>query len=407
MSQPDTICALATPPGEGAVGIVRLSGPRATELLQRAACGRTLRPRRMVRVDLVDPATEARIDEVLACVMPAPRSFTGEDVVEIYGHGGQLNLEALLALFIGLGARPAGPGEFTRRAFLNGRLDLTQAEAVAEVIGARSTRALQNAQALLGGALGREVRSLRARAVELAAELEARIDFAEELEALQPGRALVEGHRELIAALGRLVASYRRGRRLNGVVVVLVGAVNAGKSSLFNRLLGSQRALVSAEPGTTRDYLEAEVEWDGLRVTLIDTAGEREGMSALERAGLALGLERARSADVVLQVVDVSAAGPEAVFGAPGGGVGRVVVANKIDRLAAGAAGSLRRPGRGNRARSRGRGFGRDGRRARGAARGRGGRGARSPLGRDARGRGRGAGRERRAPRRRGAPWAP
>lgn len=346
MQQQDTICALATPSGDGAVGIVRLSGSRAAELLERAARGVTLRPRRMVRVDLFDPESDAALDQVLVCLMRAPRSYTGEDVVEVYGHGGRLNMEALLGLFVRLGARPAGPGEFTRRAFLNGRLDLTQAEAVAEVIAARGARALRNAHAVLGGALGREVRAVRAQAVALAAELEACIDFAEELGDGAVGEGLAERHRALLAQLGRLVASYRRGRRLNGVSAVLVGAVNAGKSSLFNRLLGSRRALVSAEPGTTRDYLEAEVEWDGLRVTLIDTAGDRqhERMSVLEREGLALARERARTADVVVQVIDVSVAGgagagASAGGESAGGGVGRVVVAHKVDLLA----GELRR----------------------------------------------------------------
>jgi tRNA modification GTPase len=341
MQQQDTICALATPSGDGAVGIVRLSGSRAAELLERAARGVTLRPRRMVRVDLFDPESDAALDQVLVCLMRAPRSYTGEDVVEIYGHGGRLNMEALLGLFVRLGARPAGPGEFTRRAFLNGRLDLTQAEAVAEVIAARGARALRNAHAVLGGALGREVRAVRAQAVALAAELEACVDFAEELGDGGVGEGLAERHRALLAQLGRLVASYRRGRRLNGVSAVLVGAVNAGKSSLFNRLLGSRRALVSAEPGTTRDYLEAEVEWDGLRVTLIDTAGdrERERMSVLEREGLALALERARTADVVVQVIDVSVAGGAGAGESAAGGVGRVVVAHKVDLLA----GELRR----------------------------------------------------------------
>jgi len=337
----DTICALATPSGDGAVGIVRLSGSRAAELLERAARGVPLRPRRMVRVDLFDPDSDAVLDQALVCLMRGPRSYTGEDVVEVYGHGGRLNMEALLGLFVRLGARPAGPGEFTRRAFLNGRLDLTQAEAVAEVIAARGARALRNAHAVLGGALGREVRAVRAQAVALAAELEACIDFAEELGEGAVGEGavgsgLAERHRALLAQLGRLVASYRRGRRLSGVSAVLVGAVNAGKSSLFNRLLGSRRALVSAEPGTTRDYLEAEVEWDGLRVTLIDTAGERERerMSVLEREGLALALERARRADVVVQVIDVSVAGGAGAVASTGGGVGRVVVAHKVDLLA-------------------------------------------------------------------------
>lgn len=341
MPQQDLICALATPPGDGAVGIVRLSGDGALEALARATRGARYPSRRLVRVELRDPDSGATLDQVLACAMPGPHSYTGEDVVEVFGHGGRLNMEALLGLFVRLGARPAGPGEFTRRAFVNGRLDLTQAEAVAEVIAARSARALRNAQAVLGGALGRELRTLRAQTVTLAAELEACIDFADELDQPVSAEALLEQHHALLAGVGRLRASYGRGRRLNGVTVVLVGAVNAGKSSLFNALLASRRALVSAEPGTTRDYLEAEVEWDGLRVTLIDTAGQRasEQMSPLEREGLGLAIERARGADVVVEVVDASA--PTSVSGAGGElapvgeGAPRVVVASKVDLVAA------------------------------------------------------------------------
>lgn len=339
MPQQDLICALATPPGDGAVGIVRLSGEGAVAALARATHGARLPSRRLVRVELRDPDSGATIDRVLACAMPGPHSYTGEDVVEVFGHGGRLNMEALLGLFVRLGARPAGPGEFTRRAFVNGRLDLTQAEAVAEVIAARSARALRNAQAVLGGALGRELRALRAQTVTLAAELEACIDFADELDQPVSAAALVEQHEALLAGVGRLRASYRRGRRLNGVSVVLVGAVNAGKSSLFNALLGSRRALVSVEPGTTRDYLEAEVEWDGLRVTVIDTAGHRasEQMSPLEREGLGLATERARAADVVVEVVDASApsaSGAGGELAAVGEGAPRVVVASKVDLLA-------------------------------------------------------------------------
>lgn len=238
--------------------------------------------------------------------MPAPQSYTGEDVVEVFGHGGPLNMQALLALFVERGARQAEPGEFTRRAFLHGKLDLTQAEAVAEIVSARSARALRNAQAVLAGELGTQIQALRAEAIALAAELEASIDFADELQLASSEGELLARFDSLLTALARLLASYRVGARLGGVTVALVGEVNVGKSSLFNALLGKERALVSPSAGTTRDYLEGEVEWGGVRVTLVDTAGTRAAreMSTLERAGQVLGERRVAEADLRLCLVD-------------------------------------------------------------------------------------------------------
>lgn len=301
----DTICAIASAPGEGAVGVLRLSGPRAGALLEQV-CGRLPQPRRLLLRTVTDPRSELVVDRALVCSMPGPQSYTGEDVVEVFGHGGPLNMRALLSLFIDLGARQAEPGEFTRRAFLHGKLDLTQAEAVAEIVTARSERALRNAQAVLGGELGTRIRSLRAAAIELAAELEASIDFADELQLASSEGELLGRFDALLTALRQLLASYRVGAKLDGITVALVGAVNVGKSSLFNALLGKERALVSPAAGTTRDYLEGEVSWQGVRVTLVDTAGVREAreMSTLERAGHLLGERRVAEADLRLCLVD-------------------------------------------------------------------------------------------------------
>lgn len=314
--------------------MLRLSGPQARGLLQSVSGLGDLKPRRLVVADLGDPRSSTRIDSGLVCWMPGPRSYTGEDVVEVFGHGGVLNMAALLGLFVELGARQAEPGEFTRRAFVNGRMDLTQAEAVAEVIAARSERALRNAHALLGGQLGQKVRALRAKTVELAADLEACLDFAEDLDAPVSPQRLVDGHRALIEDLGALASSYRVGQRLNGVAVALVGRVNGGKSSLFNALLGTRRALVSTEEGTTRDYLEAELSWEGLAVTLVDTAGQRpaEQMSALERAGRDLGAERVGRCDVWIDVVDLSEPTTQLASEAvPCGDRPVIIAANKVD----------------------------------------------------------------------------
>ncbi|MCA9671711.1 MAG: 50S ribosome-binding GTPase, partial [Myxococcales bacterium] len=211
------------------------------------------------------------------------------------------------------GARAAEPGEFTRRAFIAGRIDLTQAEAVARLVGARSERALHNARAQLDGALGRRVAALREQALLLAADLEACIDFADDIAAPVP-RARLEAQTQALGAdVAALLATYADGLRLDGVAVALAGAVNAGKSSLFNALLGRERALVSQHEGTTRDYLEAELSWHGTRVTLIDTAGSRpaEKMSPLEAAGHRLGAERLGRCDLVIDVVDVHALAAE------------------------------------------------------------------------------------------------
>ena len=326
----ETICAVATPPGNGAVGVVRLSGPRSLALLQAVSEQARFSPRRLRRVAVVDPRSGEAVDDALAVYMPGPRSYTGEDVVEISGHGGSLNMQHLLQLFVALGARLAGPGEFTRRAFINGRLDLTQAEAVAELIAARSTRALRNARATLAGALGAAVGKLRAEVIELAADLEACIDFADDVDAPASREALRAAHRQAIDGIEALAATYARGRRLGGVSVALVGPVNVGKSSLFNALVGTTRALVSEEEGTTRDYLEAELELDGLPVTLIDTAGERPSgeMSALERAGHRLGRQRVQTADLALELIDLTdpVARPR-----PQGEAPRLLVASKAD----------------------------------------------------------------------------
>jgi tRNA modification GTPase len=302
--EPDTIAAIATPNGIGGVGIVRISGPDAgaliASLLGREASD--LPDRTLVRGIARDRAG-ARLDEVLAVVMRAPRSFTGEDVGEVHGHGGAVNMGRLLRAVIEAGARHAEPGEFTRRAFENGKLDLTRAEALADVIGASSERAWRLAQAHLAGRLGDRVAAFRARITAILAEVEACIDFPEEgedyLEAAQLGARAGDLGREL----GQLAATFAAGRALReGVTVAITGPVNAGKSSLFNALLGTSRALVDASPGTTRDYVESRAVWDGIEVTLVDTAGVRAADSDVERAGIEMGLRRAREADLEVRV---------------------------------------------------------------------------------------------------------
>jgi tRNA modification GTPase len=321
----ETIAAIATPPGSGGVGIVRLSGPRAAEILE-TLIGRAAPPERLLVHCLArDPGSGERLDEVLAVVMRAPRSYTGEDVAEIHGHGGALNLARLFRAALSAGARAAEPGEFTRRAFENGRLDLTRAEAVVSVIGAASERALRAAQAGLGGGLAARVGALRTAVLDLLAEVEASVDFPEEdLDFVTP-EELGRRAGELASALSSLGRTYTVGRALGeGVEVALTGAPNVGKSSLLNALVGEERALVAAEPGTTRDYVEARVVWDGVPVTLIDTAGDREAVG-VEARGVELGRARAERADCVVVVRDATVGG--AATAPPRG----LEVWNKID----------------------------------------------------------------------------
>lgn len=297
-----TIVAAATPWGRGAVAVLRLSGPDALDVARRMCpAGPAWRPRRASLRRALDG--EQLVDEVLALWMPGPRSYTGEDVVELHGHGNPLLVERLLALAVRCGARPAREGEFTRRALLNGRMDLLGAESLAELIAASSPEALEVARAGVDR-LSAAVGALGERLLDLAAEVEARFD--------SPGEELDLCSDEVLAALIVAVAAeaealadtWAAGRvRLRGARVALVGPVNAGKSSLFNQLVGQPRALVSPEPGTTRDVIE-RAEWvEGLELTWLDTAGERDSGDALERAGIELGRALTEDVDLLLVVL--------------------------------------------------------------------------------------------------------
>jgi tRNA modification GTPase len=302
----DTIAAIATAVG-GGIGIVRLSGPRAAEIL-----GKLVRPwapkpqtHKLQRAVAYDPATGARIDEVLAVVMRGPKSYTGEDVAELQGHGGPLVMQRLLEAALAAGARMAEPGEFTRRAFEAGRIDLSRAESVAALIGARSERALRAAQAMNAGALAEKIVRLRQRLVTTLAELEGSIDFPDDAGDAAPEAASARALEDISREMRAMAASYRPAL-FRPAEVALVGRVNAGKSSLLNALVGQERAIVDEAPGTTRDAVVAEVALDGVAVTLVDTAGEREEPERLERRGLELGRARAGRADLVVLVVDGS-----------------------------------------------------------------------------------------------------
>lgn len=308
----DTIAAIATPPGEGAVALLRVSGPDALAIAARACHrpgGKTLTDAgvgRACRATVRDGAGTT-LDEVLVTRFVAPASYTGEDVVEISGHGGPLVARRILESIVAAGARVAGPGEFTQRAFLNGKLDLTQAEAVMDLIRAHSDLALRAANDQLAGGLGRRIESLRENLLNLVAHVEAYIDFPDEDITPETGAALLARLDQARAQVAALLDTARPGRILrDGVRTAIVGEPNVGKSSLLNALAGRDRAIVSALPGTTRDTIEEFVSVRGLALRLIDTAGLRESSDPIEREGIERAHRELAGADLVLQVQDAS-----------------------------------------------------------------------------------------------------
>lgn len=306
----DWIFAPATAPGPGAIAIVRLDGPgcwRALERLWRA--GPPPPARRLVRATLQHPDGRP-IDQVLLAHFPAPYSYTGNDLVEMHCHGSPTLVAALGDALRAAGARTARPGEFTERAFFNGRIDLAQAEGVANLIASRTEAAGRIALAQLEGALSKEVRSVREALVDLGAEIEARLDFPEEeIEPEAAGR-LAQGFDQAIERIESLLATTRRGRLCrDGARVAIVGKPNTGKSSLFNALVGMERALVTPHAGTTRDTIEATLDIAGVPVVLIDTAGvRRQGAGEIEALGIDRTLREIESADLILFVLDASQA---------------------------------------------------------------------------------------------------
>lgn len=305
----DTIAAISTPPGEAGIGIVRLSGPQAEGIARRLFRPRRARgpweSHRLYLGHILDSRGHV-LDEVLLTLMRAPHTYTREDVVEIHCHSGFAVLKAILGEILAQGARLARPGEFTLRAFLAGRLDLSQAEAVLEVIQARTQASLRVAAAHLAGGLGKRLEEVRNALLNLLAGVEAAVDFPEEAEELSP-QALNADLAGPLAELTSLLATYRQGRLLReGVGVVLAGRPNVGKSSLLNRLLNADRAIVTDIPGTTRDVIEETISLAGIPLRLSDTAGLREARDLVEELGVARSRERLAQADLILFLVDAS-----------------------------------------------------------------------------------------------------
>lgn len=332
----DTIAAIATPPGAGGIGVVRLSGPASLPILDRIFApsrpGRW-RPAHVRHGHVVAPAGE-RVDEALAVLFRAPHSFTAEDVAELSCHGGPLVLGRVLGLALECGARLANPGEFTMRAFLNGRLDLAQAEATADIISARTSAGLTLAQAQLGGWLSGELRQIRAALLEPLAYCTALVDFPEDdVDPQQVAEPLAAALRDL----ERLIAGAEQGIVLrHGARAAIVGLPNAGKSSLLNALLRADRAIVTPVPGTTRDTLEETASLGGVPVVLVDTAGIAESDDLLERIGVARSRQALAAADLALLVLDATRAPGEAerAIAELTAGKPTVLVWNKADLLA-------------------------------------------------------------------------
>lgn len=304
-----TIAALSTPPGVGAIAIVRLSGPDARAIADRVFRGSeklaAAKPQTVCHGFAVGGSGE-RLDEVLATVFVAPKSYTGEDLVELSCHGGQLPAALVLEAVLQAGALAAGPGEFTKRAFLSGKLDLSQAEAVAEIVAARSRAGLKAALSQLDGALSSRVRTLRDGLVGLLAELEARLDFSEDVEDPIDSEALSQAVESARERLGQLLEGASLGRLMReGARVVIAGKPNVGKSSLLNAIVGRDRAIVTPVPGTTRDTIEDWVELEGVLLTLADTAGLRSPGDEIEAEGVRRTRELIRESQLVIAVVEM------------------------------------------------------------------------------------------------------
>jgi len=319
----DTICAVATPSGEGGVGIVRVSGSGALPIaskIVRLRCEKSLLDLTSHQMYLgkflwdqfstsekVKEGNTTVLDEVLVVVMRTPRSYTGEDVVEIHGHGGPLIVQAICEALTQVGARMAQPGEFTKRAFLNGRLDLTQAEAVLDTIQAKSLHSLKLAQEHLQGGLSGVIKGHRDALVKLLAHVEAGMDFGEEDIQFIEQRELREKVRKMVGAIEKLIGSAQEGRIIReGIRTVILGRPNVGKSSLLNAILDVDRAIVSKIPGTTRDVLEESVMVDGVMIRLFDTAGLRETTDELEQEGMTRAEGVIKQADVLIMTFDQS-----------------------------------------------------------------------------------------------------
>lgn len=335
----DTICAIATPHGIGGIAVVRVSGPKSIAIADMIWQGRSLTEAKSHTAHfglIVDPETGDTIDEAVATLFRAPASYTGDDTVEISVHGSRWIQRKLLQLLINGGARMAEPGEYTRRAFASGRLDLAQAEAVADLIAASSKEAHRIAMSQMKGAFSTRLGELRDKLLDLASLLELELDFSEEEVEFASRRQLRELSEEITAELRRLTSSFAIGSAIKeGIPVAIVGETNSGKSTLLNRLLGEERAIVSDIHGTTRDTIEDTTEIDGVMYRFIDTAGLRETVDPIEALGIDRAIDKAKRARIVLWIVDPTSSTlgdtAEKICAAVGGDTPIITVVNKSD----------------------------------------------------------------------------
>ncbi len=327
-----TIVAIATPPGMGAVSMIRISGPDAIHIADRATDGKVSNQApRFARHCRVRDASGETLDDGLLTIFTGPHSYTGEDTVEFTGHGGILVTREVLDRFLACGALPASPGEFTRRAFLNGKLDLTQAEGVMDLISAQTQLSLRAARSQLEGTLGRRTTAARDSLLETLAHLEAWIDFPEEDIDPQTGILLRSRVQSVLDTVNALLATADQGRILReGVRTVIFGEPNVGKSSLLNRLLGFERAIVSPTAGTTRDTIEETINLHGIPLRLVDTAGVREAGDLIEAEGIQRTVRQIEAADLLLEIADASTARPNGSL-CPTFSAKHLLVLNKTD----------------------------------------------------------------------------
>ncbi|HTA50897.1 MAG TPA: tRNA uridine-5-carboxymethylaminomethyl(34) synthesis GTPase MnmE [Verrucomicrobiae bacterium] len=347
MNLDDTVVAIATAPGRGGIGVVRISGPRAREIAYpMLRLKHDLEPGRAVFGELIEPVpidantgnrkpeagSPTRIDEVVVTYFAGPRSYTTDDIIEIAAHGSPVVLRHIVELCVAAGARLAEPGEFTMRAFLNGRIDLTQAEAVRDLIDSQTLYQAKIAAQQLEGALSRRLQPVKQKLIELIAVLEAGIDFAEDDVSVLPDATILERIAAVLEPLQQLAASFAYGKIVHqGLTLAIVGRPNVGKSSLFNRLVERERAIVTATPGTTRDLVSETVALGGIPIQLVDTAGIRHALDEAESIGIRKSMEALADADLVLVVLDASRPDEDTELLRHAEGRPAIVVGNKCD----------------------------------------------------------------------------
>ena len=347
MNLDDTVVAIATAPGRGGIGVVRISGPRAREIAYpMLRLKHDLEPGRAVFGELIEPVpidantgnrkpeagSPTRIDEVVVTYFAGPRSYTTDDIIEIAAHGSPVVLRHIVELCVAAGARLAEPGEFTMRAFLNGRIDLTQAEAVRDLIDSQTLYQAKIAAQQLEGALSRRLQPVKQKLIELIAVLEAGIDFAEDDVSVLPDATILERIAAVLEPLQQLAASFAYGKIVHqGLTLAIVGRPNVGKSSLFNRLVERERAIVTATPGTTRDLVSETVALGGIPIQLVDTAGIRQALDEAESIGIRKSMEALADADLVLVVLDASRPDEDTELLRHAEGRPAIVVGNKCD----------------------------------------------------------------------------